>query len=406
MNNIAQAKRNCLYEYTIGRRQGVDPRDEFALYRQAIGVKPNSDAVRVMVYIGEPGVACYRVWMPFMELAKDPRFDIRITMIGSLSDEDLEWANVVWFQRVCVRHDPSIAIVMRRLRESGRKIVYEFDDALNVLPPTNPVHMRVAEHGLAALMEEAVGAADVAVVSTPFLGRLYSPMVRGGNVKVLPNCVDPDLWENAASHPFSKKPDMVTLGWLGSPTHTYDIKIVELVVVRLMDRHPNLWFVRGGSEAHDAFRVEITDPQGRKRAGYVDGDAIENVPADRRIVYCWEPHPFTIGKYIKMCDILLAPLVLNAFNSSKSDVKVLEGSLEGVPMVCTDIEPYAPHAGHVELVKDNDPAEWEAKIERLIVDAEYRRALGAKAREHVLTHQTIHANVGEWAAFILGLAGR
>jgi hypothetical protein len=81
-------------------------------------------------------------------------------------------------------------------------------------------------------------------------------------------------------------------------------------------------------------------------------------------------------------DVSLAPLELgNAFCDSKSELKIFEAALFGVPSIASPTRPYAAamEAGVSGLLAAT-PSEWEAALERLIADAGLRARMGEAAR--------------------------
>jgi hypothetical protein len=70
-------------------------------------------------------------------------------------------------------------------------------------------------------------------------------------------------------------------------------------------------------------------------------------------------------------DLGIAPLVDNAFNRLKSDIKVLEYTAMGLPVVASSVEPYSD-ADQAILC---NPSEWYPTLRTLIQD---QGALAAK----------------------------
>ncbi|MFQ3684557.1 glycosyltransferase [Roseiflexus sp.] len=91
---------------------------------------------------------------------------------------------------------------------------------------------------------------------------------------------------------------------------------------------------------------------------------------------------------IARVDINLAPLVPNPHRRAKSAVKFLEAALVGVPTVASDLEPYRViDHGHTGWLAADEEG-WYAGMMALATDPARRRAIGAAARAHVLTHET------------------
>ena len=84
-------------------------------------------------------------------------------------------------------------------------------------------------------------------------------------------------------------------------------------------------------------------------------------------------------------DILIAPLIDDEFNRSKSNIKWMEGAMCEVPMVCSDVEPYSRSITHGKdgfLAKTTK--EWITYLEYLIGSPQLREKIGKEARKTVL----------------------
>jgi glycosyltransferase involved in cell wall biosynthesis len=204
------------------------------------------------------------------------------------------------------------------------------------------------------------------------------------------------VWQPSEYSPFGKR-NVTVIGWSGSPTHYEDLMVIEPVLANLMRKYPHVWFARVGAYGNDLRRTP---------RGFVPDDVLKELPSDRRINFMFDNHTHTIGqKYYPIIDIGVAPLVYNAFNSSKSSVKILEYSAASIPSVATRIQAYEPHEDHALLIPENDLAGWSNALEKLIVDVDYRRRLGEHAKACVMARHSIAVNVHKWADLIIELVG-
>ena len=85
------------------------------------------------------------------------------------------------------------------------------------------------------------------------------------------------------------------------------------------------------------------------------------------------------------CDVAVAPLVDSDFNRGKSNLKFLEYAAAGLPVVASDVGPYAATIRSEQdgLLVANDTDAWFEAIVRLLDDAPLRLALAARARARV-----------------------
>src|SRR6266498_4122956 len=138
---------------------------------------------RIFGFHDDSGCSYYRIKMPLDALAQFGHHTIQ-TSLGWTVD-CLKYTTIVG-QRLG-KADGKALPNWRRLMP-GRRLVYETDDDVFTVDPTNVFAYRQYDDALYDAIEQAMGIAHVVTVSTPYLGNLtkkYNP-----NVVVLPNCID------------------------------------------------------------------------------------------------------------------------------------------------------------------------------------------------------------------------
>ncbi len=345
--------------------RGADIRDAWEAFTDALEIG-RAGALKILVHIGEPGTAWWRALIPFLQLAKDPRFDIR--MSTTVSPPDLHWCDVLWCQRP--GSAAIVSIIGQAQKTYGRKVVVDNDDYLDGIPDYNPFADRI-RNGVAQAFDAARELADAVVFSTAALARLY----HADEAIILPNVVDLELWPEPFERPYAD--GGIAIGWAGSPTHSADLALVEPAIADVLDQYPHVRFVRIGA--------------------YGEHTAAElgSLPRDRLLELAFEPHSHELPKYIRLVDIGLAPLVSNPFNRAKSNCKWLEYSAMGIPTVASRLEPYEGCTG--ALLCDEDVEQWRQRIAALVGSPRERLALGAASRHSLVAHWTIQRNAHRWA---------
>ena len=149
----------------------------------------------------------------------------------------------------------------------------------------------------------------------------------------------------------------------GTKTHDADFAVAAPAILALLRRHPRLRLrIVGDLTLPDRFEDVAT--QVEELAG-TDYRAYLGLLAE--------------------ADIAIAPLEDTVFNDAKSNIKFQEASILGIPSVCSPREAFRdvvmPDANG--LLAD-DVAEWEAMLERLVLDPSLRRRLAAQALRDVL----------------------
>jgi glycosyltransferase involved in cell wall biosynthesis len=174
--------------------------------------------------------------------------------------------------------------------------------------------------------------------------------------------------------------------YFGSATHANDLEIVRAATKALEDRV--IVTVVGGA------------PAGKLKW-------CEQIVPDR----AWNQYPDFVGRLrslAKSCDIAVIPLADTEFNRAKSDLKFLEASALGLPVIGSDVKAYGAtiEDARTGLLVDNDPLEWASAIERLHADSSLRRDLTSAALDYVSSERLLKQHVHESEAFLDSLLTR
>lgn len=255
--------------------------------------------------------------------------------------------------------------IWRRLR-AGHKLVYETDDDLWTIDPTN--FSAYLAHGPVEqeANRTAIETSNLVTCTTEPLAETLRKY--HDNVWVLPNCIEAGVLE-------IERPqrDRVTVGWAGGDSHLRDIAAVEVPLRRFLQRNPKVDFHMIGSDFRGPCRLP-----GRYTGWSAD-----------------------IHEYYRTIDfdIGIAPLAQTIFNRSKSHVKILEYSALGIPSLATDWDPYNGGIiidGVTGYLIRNDH-EWGKRLYELANDEAMRTEMGAAARRHAANF-TIQEHYTLWEA--------
>ncbi|AXB47298.1 hypothetical protein A4R43_36635 [Amycolatopsis albispora] len=297
-------------------------------------------------------------------------------------------ADVIVAQRTCLP-GPS-AVFQRMARENHARMVYEIDDDLFAVDPSNrhahqffglniSAHTRVGldgslertpyfDDGLRARMIENIRVAHMVTVTTEPLADVVSQW--NDNVVVLPNQVPAWLLD----HERPTAGDLVTVGWRGGDSHGRDFGELAKPLRGFLQRPAS----RGQVEFH------------AMGADYTPRVASRHV---RTRHTAWTAG---VADFLKKVDFDLAvvPLRDTRFNQSKSDLAVLEMAALGIPAITSDAGPYATvHGG--PNIPCSTSAQWTAALAELVENPEYRVQLGKQAREWAAS-RTIEGNAHLW----------
>jgi len=92
-------------------------------------------------------------------------------------------------------------------------------------------------------------------------------------------------------------------------------------------------------------------------------------------------------------DIAVAPLEEIPFNRGKSNLRLLEYGALGIPVICTDIDPYRNSPA---CRVSNRPRDWLEALRARIHDADAADKEGEAMRQWVLEHFILEDHLDDW----------
>lgn len=240
--------------------------------------------------------------------------------------------------------------------------VYAIDDLITQLDLGNSFRKYVPANSYGRL-KYALARCDRLVASTPFLADYCSAFI--ADVRVVPNRLDPEVWLPLSSG--KRRGQRPRIGWAGGETHYADLILLREVIERTADEADWVFF----GMCPDELRPYVKE--------FHSVEPLANYP----------------GRLASLdLDLAVAPLAVTPFNRGKSNLRLLEYGILGIPTVCTDIEPYRDSPA---CRVPNTTEAWLEALRARIHDAEAREregaAMAAWVRDHfLLTPET----VGEW----------
>ena len=308
-----------------------------------------------------------------------------------------------WSQRIDTDHLPRTLIGQRlctaaptggwhdiAAKPNRPKLVYELDDNLwDIDYRSAKAHEFFNEPGIVDNLNGNIKLADAVTVTTEALAGLVRPI--NPNVHIIPNY----LPEWLLAHERPRHEGQIVIGWGGSNTHAMDLAEVGPQLRRYLERAP------GNVELH--VMGEPKPPPRRRgvRRPHTPWTEEYKLPEDR---IRWTGWNASVPDYWRAIDydIMLAPLRPHLFNRSKSNLRVLEAAMLGIPVIATDYGPYAEFVDHgvTGLLAKTDH-DWGRHLRALVEDEAMRAELGANARAKAASW-TIQANITQWEKALLG----
>lgn len=296
--------------------------------------------------------------------------------------------------------DESFLGTMDVLKKDGKKVVVEYDDNIFKVSPYSPhyeengteeVKVKLPTGEILPLWEDgkninikenrkrvealkiAVEKADMVTVTTDILAEVYRPYNK--NVKVLPNCVDMDIWKKL---PLQRN-GTVNLTWFGGHSHYEDWLILAPVLPKIMEKYKNVNLILMGAK-FDA--------------------TLKDLPKDRIEYHPWVPTPaYPYKAAILDPTIALIPLQDSEFNRCKSSIKWVEMSALKVPSVVSQVSPYKEvyNGKNAAFVENNEPQAWIDAISHMIENPQDRESIGNEAYKTVEEDFDIDKKCVLWA---------
>lgn len=211
----------------------------------------------------------------------------------------------------------------------------------------------------------------------------------------------------ARAHPHGRR-----VGWTGSIAHKADLA-PALAALRRLALVDGLLEVRslgpvdfrsmpewlGAAIHYDRLLSVFDEETGSLHLATERALARSEVPG---VAYPSVPHGIYYSALEAMCpDVAVIPLRPSPFNLCKSDCTLLAWSIQGVPVVCSRVGPYAEAeaAGLPAIYVEHDDADaWTDALQGLLHDRQRATELGERARSWVLQHRAFPKAADPWEA--------
>ena len=208
--------------------------------------------------------------------------------------------------------------------------------------------------------------ADEVTTTTEVLSDRLKQLIDSIDPIVIPNALDTgDNWLETGK--VGSPDEWKRIFWQGSATHEADWEVCIDAIDAVMQVHDDVRLVLLGY-LPKCIIARANLPHWKER--------IEHVGFSKPETY------FDMIHHVR-ADVAVAPLQPQSFNEAKSPIKWLEATLIGIPVVASDMEPYASviSDGASGALVPPDGDAWFAAIEAMLkVSVGERRAMVANAR--------------------------
>lgn len=253
-------------------------------------------------------------------------------------------------------------------KQTKTGMIYEIDDLLYGIPESNFASKYYQENW--PNIERMLATVDGITVSTPYLRNKYLPY--NSNISVVRNRLAKCMWG-----------DIKTC----EPKERKKLKIVY-------PGSQNHFSVKGsGGDIGEKLMNYIHETKKDRFEWIFVGGIPGNLRGDKDIThYEWiEYMAYPMFMKNLEADIGIAPLEINEFNACKSDLKMLEYCVCGIPAIYTKIEPYK----YATLTAPTEDVMID-KIERLAADPQHRYNVWKKDTDKIKDRLFLEDNMLKW----------
>jgi len=358
----------------------------------------------------EGGCAYYRVIAPIKKLVElypdkvEMRFNLNPLGIVESGEnkgqwqkdwdfEDMKWADVVWTNNISNWGGPYTARLVGKAKEFGKFVHYDTDDLLTDLYKGHRLYDTYKERGLEEITKFIYSHSDLVTVTQ----RKFAERVKefcGGVLAIVKNAIDYNLpcW-NVPKRPSPRK-KMTRVGWAGGIHHEEDVKEfagVPHMVNGRVGRQNVHWGFYGAPLPSPDNKSNEWQHQVWKNYKNILLSGFRGQP-NWQIYNALSPDSYG-GIYAQM-DLAIAPLQMNAFNDSKSEIKVAECGRYKVPLIASDVGCYDEtiingKTGYL-LPPDASKSDWVKVLTRCIKNPEHVKEMGENL--HTITEEYFDLN--------------
>lgn len=348
--------------------------------------------MKIMMVLDRPDAFIHGIWfhrqhLPAEALERRGHKVRQVSMGSDFTEEFLSWPDTVIFGRAYPnQYDP--VKWMREFKKRGKRVLYDMDDDFWNVAKDNPSVL--VSNALKDQYEGMIKEADAIITPSHILAKKFKKHFKKP-IFICPNSAPQEL--------YGERPrgnEVLTIGYMGAASHWKDLQLVGRVLSDLSQKHDFLFTIYGlvGEPLEAAMYTYSKylgyNLQPEKNPYYREALDFYNQLKDMRLWHVPfmppELHPSVLSK----CDfdIGLAPLQDTEFNRGKSCVKYYEYAAVGTVVLASDVEPYS---SEVPYTAKNTYKDWYKKLEKLIVDKDFRQKMLEKQQSWVLKNRSFEA---------------
>ena len=253
--------------------------------------------------------------------------------------EDMHWADIVWTNNISNWGGSYTARVVGKAKEFGKFVHFDTDDLLTDLYKGHRLYDTYKERNLEEVTKFIYNNSDLVTVTQRKFAERVQPFC-GGVLAIVKNAIDYSLpsWNVPKTAP---NKNTIRVGWAGGIHHEEDVKEfagVPHMVNQRVGRERVHWGFYGApmpqkaGEVKDGWQYEVWQNYKKMMLKGFKG------PPNWQIYNALPPDNY--GGLYSQVDLAIAPLQMNAFNDSKSEIKLAECGRYKIPLIASDVGCY------------------------------------------------------------------
>lgn len=307
----------------------------------------------------------------------------------------LDWPDVVIFGRTYpIGFDPIAD--MKAFKAAGKRVLWDIDDDFWAVAKSNPSVL--VSSSLKDQYEGLIRESDGVLVTTKQLGAKIKKFDKKKPVFICPNGIN---YEEYKERPRLNRGDDLFIGYMAASSHFEDMLVAVEAIEELSKKYNFFFYLYGmtaepwEAAAYNVRKIISMNLQPEKelqlRAMVNVYDRIQKTKMIHTPFMPPEIHPSILSS--RDFDIAIAPLEDTEFNRGKSCIKFYEYAATGTVTLASDVLPYNTE---VKYVAKNTVKDWYNKLEKLIVDKEFRNKLQKEQSDWVKKNRSVDAIALDW----------
>jgi len=377
----------------------------------------------------ETGTSYFRIFEPLRALYKKHSENLNIIYTENIQPNHLKIADCVVMHRCGNLHSHFLSVSRFWPKTEIRPlIIHDADDNEFNLPSTHPMKALWEKAGKDKMSIQSLKHSDLITTTTEKLAKTFKNF--NNNVNIFRNQFDWELPQWNLDKEECRKEmladwyptdDKVIIGYAGLTSHFNDIKKVAPAIKEIHDKYPNTHFIIAGLALKDT-NVEVVEENGVKKYREVAIEEESETYAYRVKSLFSEIDPNRIkffkalpleeyGKFYTLFDISLAYIDHNAFNSCKSEIKVVESLRYGCIPVFSYFGGYKEMWDNNEIPKEikynklsistTSPRIWAENIGYWVENIEEGKNIAAALKERTDYIYNINEHIDDYYYYLL-----